>query len=325
MKKKEWMLALRAVTSKPLSYFLDNKRVIETKAVGDTAPDYGVRMAEGELYNTGDLRSTCHLVTHHDTWDWSALAYKAYITLLFIRCLQKADYFGENQSNDMSIGPTELLVGGFMSHVMEVASMNSHEVGVVECPASAPWITGQTRPVGVALEPSLVLLNHSCDPSMIRVNVGAATVAFAARNIARGEEITDCYSHPFDVTPMAERQQYLDEKYKFTCQCKACKEKWKTAQDLPKSFNDISMEQLKLSGSNMATVQAKMKNVMMIGAKINQLQKVEDFASAVDLYQKFDSGLNEILRKPHQFHLMIRRSLATCLWLLHGNKHRLKE
>ena len=38
-----------------------------------------------------------------------------------------------------------------------------------------------------------------------------------------------------------------------------------------RSFNDISMEQLKLSGSNMATVQAKMKNVMMIGAKINQV------------------------------------------------------
>ena len=33
------------------------------------------------------------------------------------------------------------------------------------------------------------------------------------------------------------------------------------------------MEQLKLSGSNMATVQAKMKNVMMIGAKINQVDK----------------------------------------------------
>lgn len=32
--------------------------------------------------------------------------FQAYITLLFIRCLQKADYFGENQSNDMTIGKT---------------------------------------------------------------------------------------------------------------------------------------------------------------------------------------------------------------------------
>ena len=70
------MLGLRAVTSHPLSYFLDNKSVIEAAAMGDTDPDYGARMAEGDTYTTGDLRSTCHLVTHHDTWDWSALAYK---------------------------------------------------------------------------------------------------------------------------------------------------------------------------------------------------------------------------------------------------------
>ena len=64
---------------------------------------------------------------------------------------------------------------------------------------------------------------------------------------------------------------------------------WKTAQELPKyrnnpmiqiismlirrSFNDISMDQLKLSGSHMEAVQAKMKNIMVIGAKINQVNK----------------------------------------------------
>ena len=79
------------------------------------------------------------------------------------------------------------------------------QVGLVECPALSPWTQGQTRPVGVALEPTLVLLNHSCDPNMVRVNRGAATIAFAARNIARGEEITDCYSFPYDVTPRQER------------------------------------------------------------------------------------------------------------------------
>ena len=79
------------------------------------------------------------------------------------------------------------------------------QVGLVECPALSPWTQGQTRPVGVALEPTLVLLNHSCDPNMVRVNRGAATIAFAARNIGRGEEITDCYSFPYDVTPRQER------------------------------------------------------------------------------------------------------------------------
>ena len=70
------MLALRAVTNKPLSYFLGNKSVIEAEAIGDTDPNYGVRMTEGDKYTTGDIRSTCNLVTHHDSWDWSALSYK---------------------------------------------------------------------------------------------------------------------------------------------------------------------------------------------------------------------------------------------------------
>ena len=39
-----------------------------------------------------------------------------------------------------------------------------------------------------------------------------------------------------------------------------------------RSFNDISMSQLKLSGSNMESVQAKMKNVMVLGSKINQVR-----------------------------------------------------
>ena len=174
--------------------------------------------------------------------------------------------------------------------------------------------------MGCALEPTLVLLNHSCDPSMIRVNCGHSTIAFASRNIAKGEEITDCYSYPYDITPVQERRPYLQEKYKFLCQCEACRDNWPTAAQLPKSFNDISPQQLKLDQTNIEEIQSKMKNVMLLGAKINQLQKIEDFAGMVELYKKFDSSLNEVIAKPHLFHVMARRSLGTCLWVLHGNK-----
>ena len=39
MKKREWLLALRAVTSKPLSYFLQQQSLI----LEDHRPDYGLR------------------------------------------------------------------------------------------------------------------------------------------------------------------------------------------------------------------------------------------------------------------------------------------
>ena len=117
---------------------------------------------------------------------------------------------------------------------METATMNSHEIGIVECPADQSWMSAQTRAVGCAIEPTLVLLNHSCDPTMVRVNSGHSTIAFASRNIKKGEEITDSYSYPYDVTPKDERLTYLENKYKFACKCKACNENWKTANELPR-------------------------------------------------------------------------------------------
>ena len=163
------------------------------------------------------------------------------------------------------------MVGSFMIHMMEVASMNSHEIGQVECGVGESWMVGQTRPIGCALEPTLVLLNHSCDPTMIRVNLGSSTICFASRDIRAGEEITDCYCFTFDTSPEEERRGQLEEKYKFCCRCRACTEHWPVHQHLAKSFNDLPPHQLKLDPSNMETVQTKMKTIMQLGAKINQV------------------------------------------------------
>merc|ERR1719398_495941 len=75
-----------------------------------------------------------------------------------------------------------------MIHIMEVATMNAHEIGQMEVEGETNWLLAQTKPVGCALEPTLVLLNHSCDPTLLRVNIGTATLCFASRDLAAGEE-----------------------------------------------------------------------------------------------------------------------------------------
>lgn len=68
-------------------------------------------------------------------------------------------------------------------HFMEVATLNAHEIAVCG--------RGQlVRDVGQAVEPTFVLTNHSCDPSILKVNVGSATAAFACRDIKEGEEVS---------------------------------------------------------------------------------------------------------------------------------------
>ena len=185
------------------------------------------------------------------------------------------------------------------------------------------WPSAQVEAVACALEPTLVLLNHSCDPNMIRVNSGNTTLALAGRNISAGEEITDCYTHPYHITDISERSRYLEEKYKFRCSCEACQNKWPTASFLPQSFNDISPGHL-ATNTSLETLQQRMKSVMAMGAKINQLQRTQDFAGLVDLYKNFDLSLKDTILKPHLFYVMASRSLGTCLWYLYGNKEEVK-
>ena len=55
-------------------------------------------------------------------------------------------------------------------------------------------IVGEVRPFGSALYTTLSLLNHSCLPNLARVNFdGWWVAAVATRQVARGEEFTDCY------------------------------------------------------------------------------------------------------------------------------------
>ena len=99
LKKKEWFLALRAVTLKPLSFFLQN--VDKFKSPN---PDYGLDKESKDLYTTEDFSCLYNLVGHHDLWEWRDHAYKAFFALFFVRCLQKSQYFGDTQSKDGQLG-----------------------------------------------------------------------------------------------------------------------------------------------------------------------------------------------------------------------------
>ena len=65
--------------------------------------------------------------------------------------------------------------------------MNSHEIGQMEAQRGQNWLLGQTIPVGCALEPTLVLLNHACDPTMIR------WVTYVAVYLFNKEEVVCIY------------------------------------------------------------------------------------------------------------------------------------
>ena len=99
MKKKEWMLGLRAVTTRSLGQLLEQEAVVQ----GGQEPGHGVQ--GDQVYSTGDISSVVHLVTHHHTWDWSTLAYKVNmdnvvssrsVTFIFFPCRPSSRSFSSD-------------------------------------------------------------------------------------------------------------------------------------------------------------------------------------------------------------------------------------
>jgi len=316
LKKKEWFLALRAVTLRPLSFFKEIQNSL------DHNPLLGAQTDSDSVYSSDDFFSLYNLVSHHESWTFKEHAYKAFFALFFVRCLQKSNYFGDTQSNDETLGEDERLIGKIIIHLMEVATMNSHEIGQLQGEADVPWLKTNATPVGCAIEPSMVLLNHSCDPSFSRVNQGTSTYCFATKFIKKGEEITDSYSLTFDLLSKSQRQPDLERKYKFSCRCVCCEFDWKTFHELPKSFNDLPESQLKIKPQDMMSLQGLMKDVQTLGVKIHKLQQAEDYKAAKIVYPEFVRALGRLIEPPHQFYVIARRSYGTCLWVEYGSKVR---
>jgi hypothetical protein len=77
-----------------------------------------------------------------------------------------------------------------MLHFMEVASMNNHEIGHLRTSeADSPWHSGRHAAIGCAIEPTLCLFNHSCDANVVRINLGKATLLYAAKDIKEDQEV----------------------------------------------------------------------------------------------------------------------------------------
>ena len=72
---------------------------------------------------------------------------------------------------------------------MSGAALNSHDVHQYEASINGSWFYGATRNIGQAFNPTLAMINHSCDPNSVHYNIAKATISVATRNIAKGEEV----------------------------------------------------------------------------------------------------------------------------------------
>merc|ERR1712223_117935 len=247
-----WVLAYRALTSKPFDYFYENKSLFDRHN-----EKMGYKEKEEDfLYSSDDIISFHNLVTHDRDGKKQApeLMMQALTAIFLLRCLRAKSYYPPSSNDPTILSDTELYLSQLLHHFMRVTYYNTHEITTITedtdedvfgC-SNAFNVTHspdriRVRRIGRATNPSLALLNHSCDPNYRRVSVGKCTLGFATKNIQIGDEITDTYCPTFAAATMQNRHQSL-AKYNFVCNCVCCQNGWPTLNQLEQKFHGLPTE-----------------------------------------------------------------------------------
>ncbi|KAB0798709.1 hypothetical protein PPYR_09702 [Photinus pyralis] len=152
------------------------------------------------------------------------------MAVYLLRVLKTTSYFGST-SQDNKLTDDEVFICKLILHNLEMLQFNAHEVSELHQAPPGP-LDSQDEPnfkaiyVGGGLYPTLAFFNHSCDPCIVRYNIGSKMIAKTVKPIRKGEVIYENYGPIYTNSPKAERQQFLLENYWFTCHCKACEQDW---------------------------------------------------------------------------------------------------
>jgi len=87
--------------------------------------------------------------------------------------------------------------------------------------------------VGLALYPTVSLLNHACDPVLELIFHGDRCVVRAIQNARAGRELFIDYGQVYYLVVRADRHAALRRQYHFDCACVACSLDWPLKAHLP--------------------------------------------------------------------------------------------
>ena len=95
-----------------------------------------------------------------------------------------------NLKAEKNLSETETFLLRVIHQVICAATYNAHQVHTLQSDF-------KLERVGTAINPSLALVNHSCDSNAVRFNVNKSSILVAVNHIPAGVEITDSYSAHF--------------------------------------------------------------------------------------------------------------------------------
>ena len=121
------LLAFRAVSQKPVEYFIKNE-----ERLSESEPRFGVE--EGEQYLSSDYAALYNLCTHTQRRDSNDIYSKTIFAAFLLRCLQEVGYFRSVSSAppSLTLSEPEVLVGRILKHFLDCIQFNTHTIEVRE-------------------------------------------------------------------------------------------------------------------------------------------------------------------------------------------------
>ncbi|XP_053213760.1 SET and MYND domain-containing protein 4-like [Panonychus citri] len=103
----------------------------------------------------------------------------------------------------------------FLVDQMEPITLNTSPVSVDE----------RGEKIGLAIYPTLALINHECVPNVFLFFHGPKAIIRASRTIEPEKELSLCYGPSFASDTYKDRQRKLFDWYYFNCECEVCSTK----------------------------------------------------------------------------------------------------
>lgn len=224
---------------------------------------------EDGVYRSDDYKSCYSLVHHVEDRTFNDLFSRTVSAVYFLKHLELAGFFpkcdenviidseckelssldastGENQKTSKLLNGAspktvldkntlvqhKCMVGGHILRNLMMLPCNAHEVSELALNRDHPAMS-VTEELAAAIYPVLSLINHSCDPSVVRHSFGNICVARAIRSIKSGEELKDNYGALYPTMMLETRQEEMKSQYFFSCNCEACVSNWPQYFEIP--------------------------------------------------------------------------------------------
>jgi len=296
------LMAVRAVARHTAKELVKMKNRLETE------PDieWGKTKEGMEVYSGQDLRTGLNLVHHTQDLDVEEKILRTMISIFLMTCLKRTHFYPKEGLSKQD----DFYIAGLLYTLINACPANTHEVHHLATPTLERWSPMcEIQALGSGLYPTAALFNHSCDPNIMRVNVGKRMVSVACRDIAAGEELVDCYGLPWYKVPKEKRQYTCTRFYKFQCQCVPCEESWPVTDLLGLTIPKGELTKVELDSV-----------VASVNTAMERLTAQLDWDEGIPLLRDAQAKLKKSIQPPtlEYFHCTI--AVWRALWLLVGNK-----